>query len=213
MVITITRWSDRFLIQFTNKMSVSNFQAKVRSHKWCYGVNINELAHQLNSIGDLFTFNDRRRGRKRSPTRAADIWGRRGRGATGHVSRSGLFFFFFFLNNTCSSLIRSSIAGVYRILCVSDSEHASRPLTCQSICRQHCTIYSFLFDLILKSSFVNWTVDISTVSILTSIITFKMTFIAAFSQWFKKNLWFKLIYIDYLEIFQFILSFYFLVLV
>jgi hypothetical protein len=123
------------------------------------------------------------------------------------------FFFFFFLKNTCSTLIRSSIAGVYRILCVSDSEHASRPLTCQSICRQHCTIYSFLFDLILKSSFVNWTVDISTVSILTSIITFKMVFIAAFSQWFKKNLWFKLIYIDYLEIFQFILSFYFLVLV
>ena len=150
MVITITRWSDRFLIQYTNKMSVSNFQAKVRLHEWCYGGNINELAHQLNLIGDLFTFNDRRRGRKRSPTRAADIWGRRGRGATGHVSRSEFFFFFFFffLNNTCSSLIRSSIAGVYRILCVSDSEHASRPLTCQSICRQHCTIYSFLFDLI-----------------------------------------------------------------
>jgi hypothetical protein len=49
-------------------------------------------------------------GRKWSPTRAVDIWGRRGRGATGHMSGDQDFFFpALFFYKSCSSLIRSSI--------------------------------------------------------------------------------------------------------
>lgn len=89
-------------------------------------------------------------GRKWSPTRAVDIWGRRGRGATGHMSGDQEFFFLL------SFLIRVAppwfapryIAGVCRIVRARNSEHASRPSwrACQSIsiCRRHDTA-SYLF--------------------------------------------------------------------